>query len=123
MDKYYKCLRHIAYTGILTDKLESVKNNEFKIQDRLVLSAKISGNEESYYAVNDFVVQNETSYRVTSLSLFIDNQHVSEGDRPTSRARARSSLRTPRVGSRELFYPSTAGSWPSCDHVVLGHFD
>jgi len=63
---------------VLTDKLESVKNNEFKIQDRLVLSAKISGNEDSYYAVNDFVVQNETSFRVTSLSLFIDNQHVSD---------------------------------------------
>jgi len=63
---------------VLVDKLESVKNNEFKIQDRLVLSAKISGNEDSYYAVNDFVVQNETSFRVTSLSLFIDNQHVSD---------------------------------------------
>ena len=63
---------------VLIDKLESVKNNEFKIQDRLVLSAKISGNENSYYAVNDFVVQNETSFRVTSLSLFIDNQHVSD---------------------------------------------
>ena len=63
---------------VLLDKLESLKNNEFKIQDRLVLSAKISGNEESYYAVNDFVVQNETSFRVTSLSLFIDNQHVSD---------------------------------------------
>jgi len=63
---------------VLIDKLESVKKNEFKIQDRLVLSAKISGNEDSYYAVNDFVVQNETSFRVTSLSLFIDNQHVSD---------------------------------------------
>ena len=63
---------------VLINKLESVKNNEFKIQDRLVLSAKISGNEDSYYAVNDFVVQNETSFRVTSLSLFIDNQHVSD---------------------------------------------
>ena len=63
---------------VLIDKLESIKNNEFKIQDRLVLSAKISGNEESYYAVNDFVVQNETSFRVTSLSLFIDNKHVSD---------------------------------------------
>ena len=63
---------------MLIDKLESVKNNEFKIQDRLVLSAKISGNKDSYYAVNDFVVQNETSFRVTSLSLFIDNQHVSD---------------------------------------------
>jgi NAD+ kinase len=63
---------------VLIDKLESVKNNEFKIQDRLVLSAKISGNEDLYYAVNDFVVQNETSFRVTSLSLFIDNQHVSD---------------------------------------------
>ena len=63
---------------VLTDKLESVKNNEFKIQDRLVLSAKISGNEDSYYAVNDFVVQNETSFRVTSLSLLIDTQHVSD---------------------------------------------
>ena len=63
---------------VLIDKLESVKKNEFKIQDRLVLSAKISGNEDSFYAVNDFVVQNETSFRVTSLSLFIDNQHVSD---------------------------------------------
>jgi len=63
---------------VLIDKLESVKNNNYKIQDRLVLSAKISGNEDSYYAVNDFVVQNETSFRVTSLSLYIDNQHVSD---------------------------------------------
>ncbi len=63
---------------VLIDKLESVKKNEFKIQDRLVLSAKISSNEDLYYAVNDFVVQNETSFRVTSLSLFIDNQHVSD---------------------------------------------
>ena len=63
---------------VLIDKLEAVKSNEFKIQDRLVLSAKISNNNNSFYAVNDFVVQNETSYRVTSLSLFIDNQHVSD---------------------------------------------
>ena len=63
---------------VLIDKLESVKNNNYKIQDRLVLSAKISGNEDSYYAVNDFVVQNKTSFRVTSLSLYIDNQHVSD---------------------------------------------
>ncbi len=63
---------------VLIDKLEAVKNNEFKIQDRLVLSAKISDNNNSFYAVNDFVVQNETSFRVTSLSLFIDNQHVSD---------------------------------------------
>ena len=63
---------------VLIDKLESVKKEEFKIQDRLVLSAKISNNDNSFFAVNDFVVQNETSFRVTSLSLFIDNQHVSD---------------------------------------------
>ena len=63
---------------VLIDKLDCVKNGEFKIQDRLVLSANISGNNSSFYAVNDFVVQNETSFRVTSLSLFIDNQHVSD---------------------------------------------
>ena len=38
---------------VLIDKLESVKNNEFKIQDRLVLSAKISGNEDSLPDVED----------------------------------------------------------------------
>ena len=63
---------------VLIDKLDCVKNGEFKIQDRLVLSAKISGNNRLFYAVNDFVVQNETSFRVTSLSLFIDDQHVSD---------------------------------------------
>ena len=63
---------------VLIDKLDCVKNGEFKIQDRLVLSAKISGDNRSFYAVNDFVVQNETSFRVTSLSLFIDDQHVSD---------------------------------------------
>ena len=63
---------------VLIDKLESVKKEEFKIQDRLVLSAKISDNDNSFFAVNDFVVQNETSFRVTSLSLYIDNQHVSD---------------------------------------------
>ena len=44
----------------------------------MVLSAEISGENELFYAINDFVVQNETSFRVTSLSLFIDNQHVSD---------------------------------------------
>ena len=63
---------------VLIDKLECVKNNRFKIQDRLVLTAKISNNDKSFFAVNDFVVQNETSFRVTSLSLYIDNQHVSD---------------------------------------------
>ena len=63
---------------VLIKKLECIKNNEFKIQDRLVLSAKISGNKDSFYAIIDFVVQNETSFRVTSLSLFIDDQHVSD---------------------------------------------
>ena len=63
---------------VLIDKLDLVKKEEFKIQDRLVLSAKISDNDNSYFAVNDFVVQNETSFRVTSLSLYIDNQHVSD---------------------------------------------
>ena len=63
---------------VLIDKLNSVKNDEFKIQDRLVLSANISGYDDLFYAINDFVVQNETSFRVTSLSLYIDNQHVSD---------------------------------------------
>jgi len=63
---------------VLIGKLNSVKNDEFKIQDRLVLSANISGYDDSFYAINDFVVQNETSFRVTSLSLYIDNQHVSD---------------------------------------------
>ena len=63
---------------VLIDKLNSVKNDEFKIQDRLVLSANISDYDDSFYAINDFVVQNETSFRVTSLSLYIDNQHVSD---------------------------------------------
>ena len=63
---------------VLIDKLDSVKNDKFKIQDRLVLSARISNNNDIFFAVNDFVVQNETSFRVTSLSLYIDNQHVSD---------------------------------------------
>ena len=63
---------------VLIDKLDSVKNYKFKIQDRLVLSARISNNNDLFFAVNDFVVQNETSFRVTSLSLYIDNQHVSD---------------------------------------------
>ena len=58
--------------------LECIKYNDFKMQERLVLSAKISGTTHSYAAINDFVVQNETSFRVTSLSLFIDDQHVSD---------------------------------------------
>ena len=63
---------------VLINKLDAVKNNEFKIQNRLVLSAKISNKDKSFFAINDFVVQNETSFRVTSLSLYIDNQHVSD---------------------------------------------
>ena len=63
---------------VLIDKLDSVKNDQFKIQDRLVLTASISNNEDLFFAVNDFVVQNETSFRVTSLSLYIDDKHVSD---------------------------------------------
>ena len=63
---------------VLIEKLDSLNNGQFEIQDRLVLSAEISGENELFYAINDFVVQNETSFRVTSLSLFIDNQHVSD---------------------------------------------
>ena len=62
----------------LTEKLDMIKDDNFTIQERLVLNAKISNNDHSYFAINDFVVQNETAYRVTSLSLYIDGKHVSD---------------------------------------------
>jgi len=62
----------------LTEKLDMIKDDNFTTQERLVLNAKISNNDHSYFAINDFVVQNETAYRVTSLSLYIDGKHVSD---------------------------------------------
>ena len=62
----------------LTEKLDLIKDDEFTTQERLVLNAKISNNNHSYFAINDFVVQNDIAYRVTSLSLYIDGKHVSD---------------------------------------------
>ena len=62
----------------LTKKLDMIKDDQFTTQERLVLNAKISNNDHSYFAINDFVVQNEATYRVTSLSLYIDGKHVSD---------------------------------------------
>ena len=62
----------------LTEKLNMIKNGESTTQERLVLDAKISNSNKSHFAINDFVVQNEIAYRVTSLSLYIDGKHVSD---------------------------------------------
>jgi|TARA_Y100000389_G_scaffold24882_1_gene21603 NAD+ kinase len=62
----------------LSEKLDMIKNESFGIENRLVLNAKISNEESTHFAINDFVVQNETSYRVTSLSLYINDKHVSD---------------------------------------------
>ena len=60
----------------LTEKLNMIKNGESTTQERLVLDAQISNSNKSHFAINDFVVQNEIAYRVTSLSLYIDGKHV-----------------------------------------------
>ena len=62
----------------LTEKLNMIKNGESTTQERLVLDAQISNSNKSHFAINDFVVQNEIAYRVTSLSLYIDGKHVSD---------------------------------------------
>ena len=62
----------------LVEKLNMIKDGKFSAQERLVLNANISNNNNSFFAINDFVVQNETAYRVTSLSLYIDGKHVSD---------------------------------------------
>lgn len=62
----------------LTEKLNMIKVGESTTQERLVLDAKISNSNKSHFAINDFVVQNEIAYRVTSLSLYIDGKHVSD---------------------------------------------
>jgi NAD+ kinase len=62
----------------LTEKLNMIKNGESTTQERLVLDAQISNSNQSHFAINDFVVQNEIAYRVTSLSLYIDGKHVSD---------------------------------------------
>ena len=62
----------------LTEKLNMIKFGESTTQERLVLDAQISNSDKSHFAINDFVVQNEIAYRVTSLSLYIDGKHVSD---------------------------------------------
>lgn len=62
----------------LTEKLNMIKVGESTTQERLVLDAQISNSNKSHFAINDFVVQNEIAYRVTSLSLYIDGKHVSD---------------------------------------------
>ena len=62
----------------LNEKLNMIKNGQSTTQERLVLDAQISNSNKSHFAINDFVVQNEIAYRVTSLSLYIDGKHVSD---------------------------------------------
>ena len=64
----------------LIEKLDLIRDGKFSIQDRLVLNAEISHNSDNntYFAINDFVVQNKVAYRVTSLDLYINGKHVSD---------------------------------------------
>ena len=78
-EKISKGIFYLAkHSKELTEKLNMIKNGQSTTQERLVLDAQISNSNKSHFAINDFVVQNEIAYRVTSLSLYIDGKHVSD---------------------------------------------
>ncbi len=79
---------HIGNLGFLaqsTEKnlikaLECIKNDDFKIQEKLLLKAK--SNNHYYYAFNDIVVDHGNSGRVLKTKVYNDKTHINnyEGD-------------------------------------------
>lgn len=57
--------------------LEKLKNNDFFIEERMILEAKIANNEKGkYYALNDVVLDNGGVSRLIKLDLYQGNQFV-----------------------------------------------
>ncbi|MFQ6116503.1 MAG: NAD(+)/NADH kinase, partial [bacterium] len=70
-------LAELAPDEIYTS-LENILNGHYQIIERMVLEAKIDGEEQSqgYYALNDFVVDKGAISRVIRIKTFIDEEYL-----------------------------------------------
>ena len=62
----------------IISKLNAILKGNYSIEERIVLNAKISNSEKIYFATNDLVIQNQNSYRITSLSFSVNDQEVGQ---------------------------------------------
>jgi len=62
----------------IISKLNAILKGNYSIEERIVLNAKISNSEKIYFATNDLVIQNQNSYRITSLSFRVNDQEVGQ---------------------------------------------
>lgn len=77
---------HLGELGFLSittpdniiSKLNAILMGNYSIEERIVLNAKISNSEKIYFATNDLVIQNQNSYRITSLSFSVNDQEVGQ---------------------------------------------
>lgn len=77
---------HLGELGFLSittpdniiSKLNAILKGNYSIEERIVLNAKISNSEKIYFATNDLVIQNQNSYRITSLSFSVNDQEVGQ---------------------------------------------
>lgn len=77
---------HLGELGFLSittpdniiSKLNAILKGNYSIEERIVLNAKISNSEKIYFATNDLVIQNQNSYRITSLSFRVNDQEVGQ---------------------------------------------
>lgn len=68
-------------TDRLTPALEKLLANEYKLEERMLISAVVrrDGREiTKHVALNDFVVTRGTFARIIDLSIFVDQQHVTD---------------------------------------------
>lgn len=68
----------IATPDNIISKLNAILKGNYSIEERIVLNAKISNSEKIYFATNDLVIQNQNSYRITSLSFRVNDQEVGQ---------------------------------------------
>ena len=67
----------------LIDALDCIMNNDYRIQDKILLRIKIEGDSNKiYYAFNDAVIDHGNSGRILKTSVYNNNDHINdyEGD-------------------------------------------
>ena len=67
----------------LIDALDCIMNNDYTIQDKILLKVKIEGDlHNTYYAFNDAVIDHGNSGRILRTSVYNNNDHINdyEGD-------------------------------------------
>lgn len=60
----------------LEDGLEKLYNEQFNVEKRIVLKAEVEGSGQSFYALNDFVIDKGNISRMISLSLSANGDYI-----------------------------------------------